>query len=324
MKRYANKKVLVTGAGGFIGRFLTEKLVDSGAKVTALIWHKAKENNNLTGDLSREKLEQISIHYGDLKEYRVLLEILQGIDVVFHLAASNSVPDSLTHPKEVIENNVTGTLNLLSAARECGSKRVVIASSAGVYAPVSGLPITENHPTFPGSPYAASKIAAEEIALGFYHSFEFPVVILRPFNTFGPGQSRGAVIPGIILQALSGREIKLGRIDSIRDFNYVLNTVSGFTAAGTAKKIEGEIFNIASGSEHSLREVIGNIEKILNKKLKIVSEAKRKRPGKSDADRLRASIEKARNMLHYEPEVTFFEGLKHTVDYYTCCPKRPG
>ncbi|MCK5057243.1 MAG: GDP-mannose 4,6-dehydratase [Candidatus Aminicenantes bacterium] len=316
MNRYANKKVVVTGAGGFIGRFLTEKLVDSGAKVTALIWHKAKESNNLTGDLPREKLGQVGIRYGDLKEYRALLEIIEGADVVFHLAASNSVPDSLAHPKEVIENNVTGTLNLLSAARECGSERVVITSTAGVYGPASGLPIAENHPTFPGSPYAASKLAAEEIALGFYHSYALPVVILRPFNTFGPGQSQGAVIPGIIQQALSGREIKLGRIDSTRDFNYVLNTVSGFTAAGAIKKIEGEIFNIASGSEHSLREVIGSIENILNKKLKIVSEDKRKRPGKSDAGRLRASIEKAQNLLHYKPEVTFFEGLKYTVDYY--------
>ena len=316
MNAYANIKVLVTGAGGFIGRFLTEKLIDSGAEVTAFIWHKSKKSNNLTGDLAREKLRQIKIHYGDLKEYRILLEILRGVDVVFHLAASNSVPDSLAHPKEVIENNVTGTLNLLSAARECGSKRVVIASSAGVYATASGLPITEKHPTFPGSPYAVSKIAAEKIALGFYHSFALPVVILRPFNTFGPGQSLRAVIPDIIMQALSGREIKLGRIDAIRDFNYVLNTVSGFLAAGATEKIEGEIFNIASGSEHSLREVVKSIGNILDKDLKISSESKRERSRNSDADRLRASIEKAQNMLHYEPEVTFFAGLKRTIDYY--------
>jgi dTDP-glucose 4,6-dehydratase len=318
MNEYTNKKVLVTGAGGFIGRFLTEKLVDSGAKVTALIWHKIREHNHLTGDLPREKLEQVNLLYGDLKEHAALLEMLQGIDVVFHLAASGSVPDSLDHPKAVIENNVSGTLNLLSAARENGSPRVVIASTAGVYGPVSesSLPISENHPLFPGSPYAASKIAVETISLGFYHSFALPLVILRPFNTFGPCQSRQAVIPDIILQALTGREIKLGRIDSTRDFNYVLNTVSGFSAAGITKEIEGEIFNIASGREHSLSEVIDIIENILNKKLKIISEAKRKRPGKSDADRLWASIEKARSRLHYQPEITFHEGLKRTVDYY--------
>jgi dTDP-glucose 4,6-dehydratase len=242
---------------------------------------------------------------------------MDGMDVVFHLAAVNSVPHSLLYPKEVIENNVTGVLNLLAAARECAVARVVIASSAGVYGPAAGLPIAENHGTIPTSPYAASKLAGEEITLGFYHSFALPAVILRPFNTFGPGQSSQAVLPGIILQALRGKEVKLGRIDVVRDFNYVSNTVDGFAAAGLKKGIEGEIFNIASGTEHSLREAIDMVETILNSKLKIVIEDKDKRPKKNDAGRLCASIEKAREILNYKPAVSFFAGMKRTIDYYS-------
>lgn len=337
---------MVTGAGGFIGRHLTEELVDSGAHVTGFVWQGAKKNNILSRDLPQEKLEKVTVHFGDLKDRDSLGNIMDGMDVVFHLAAINSVPYSLLHPGEVIENNVTGTLNLLSAARECGAKRIVVTSSAGVYGPAGGLPIGEKHRTVPASPYAASKLAGEEIALGFFHSYGLPVVILRPFNTFGPGQSMKAVLPNIILQALRNKDVKLGRTDSVRDFNYVLNTVSGFTAAGIAERaapaahdvtkqysaqenpgpkaglspnrsIEGEVFNIASGTAHSIRDAIDMVQDILNTKLKIIIEDKRKRPGKSDSDRLRASIKKAQDMLNYKPAISFFDGLKHTIEYYS-------
>lgn len=316
MNKYLNKKVLVTGAGGFIGSHLTEKLVDLNADVTAFIWHKAKETNSLVKYLPVEKTGRINIHFGDLQDYESLLGILKGIDIVFHLAAINSIHYSLINPKEVIENNVNGTLNLLVAARECGAERIVLASTAGVYGPAVGLPITEKHGTAPASPYTAGKLAGEEIALSFYHSFALPVVILRPFNTFGPRQSMRAVIPNIILQALHDGEVKLGRIDSTRDFNYVLNTAAGFTAAGITEKIEGEIINIASGSEHSIEEVIDIVENLLSTKLKIVIEDKRKRPGKSEADRLCASIKKAQKIMNYNPAVSFREGLKQTIDFY--------
>lgn len=317
MNAYTQKKVLVTGAGGFIGSHLTETLIDLGATVTGFIWDNAAETNNLSRDLPKEKTGKVSIHLGDLKEYGSLLGVMKGMDIVFHLAAINSVHHSLSHPREVIENNVNGTLNLLLAARESGVGKVIITSSAGVYGPPLDSPMDEKHDTRPASPYAASKLAAEEIALSFYHSFGLPVVILRLFNTFGPGQSLRAVIPNIILQALTGREVKLGRTDSIRDFNYVLNTVAGFTAAGIKENIEGEIFNIASGTEHSIEEVAAIVENLLNTRINIVIEDKRTRPGKSDADRLCASIEKAQEMLHYKPAISFHKGLKRTLEYYS-------
>ncbi|MCK4765469.1 MAG: GDP-mannose 4,6-dehydratase [Candidatus Aminicenantes bacterium] len=316
MNKYKNKKVLVTGAGGFIGSFLTELLIDRGAEVSAFIWHKAKDANNLERSLSPEKIKKIKNFYGDLRDSAALPGIIKDTEIIFHLAAVNSVHYSLLHPKETLEININGTINLLLAAREFGAERVVLTSSAGVYGPARYLPIDENHPTNPASPYAAGKLAGEEIASSFYRSFKLPVVILRPFNTFGPGQGVKAVIPTIILQALKTGKVKVGRLDSTRDFNYVSNTAAGLLAAGSREDVCGEVFNIASGAEHSIEEIIETVGSLLNKKLEIATAEERQRPGGSEADRLCASIEKARRLLSYEPEVSFREGLLRTIEYY--------
>ncbi len=314
--KYKGKKVLVTGAGGFIGRHLVENLLDADARVTAFIWHEAKDNNLLVKDISKEKLEAVDFRYGELKEFAGLAALFEGIDIVFHLAAINSVPYSLSHPREVLETNIQGTMNVMLAVRQCGTPRIVSISSAGVYGQPGRLPVDETFPVIPGSPYAASKLAGEEIALSFYHAFSSPVVIIRPFNVFGPGQSMNAVIPNIIVQALGGDQVKMGNMRATRDFNYVSDTVAGFMLAGVTDKVEGEIFNIASGMEHSIQEIIETIENILGMSMQVVTEDSRLRPGASDADRLVASITKAATRLNYQPMVSFREGLEKTIAYY--------
>lgn len=317
MLEYTDKKVLITGAGGFIGSHLTEKLIDLGADVTAYLWQNEKEKNNLPADLAQKKPGKLNIHFGDLKEDNELVDIMQGIDIVFHLAGINSAPYSLSHPRQALVSDLTAAINLLAAAREAKVKRFVFTSSAAVYGPPFDKSIAEDHGTFPASPYAAGKLAAENIVLSFYHAYGLPAVILRLFNTYGPRQAQNAVIPNIIMQALRGKEIKLGRTDATRDFNYVLNAAAGFAAAGITDNTAGEIFNIASGVEHSLEELIALVEDLVNKKLKVSIEDTRKRPARGDADRLYAAIGKARRMLHYQPVISFHEGLKLTVDYYT-------
>ncbi len=314
---YKDKKILVTGAGGFIGRHLCERLIDAGAELTAFVWERLKENDNLLlRELPKEKIGKIRIHRGDLRDRKSLVGIVKGIDAVFHLAAITSVPYSFEHPAEVFDININGLLNLLLAARENRLKRVVAASTAAVYGPPSYLPVDENHRISPRSPYAASKAAGDEIALSFFHSFGLSVVILRLFNTFGPGQTMRALVPNIILQAIKDRRVKLGRTDSVRDFNYIANVVDGFLAAGLKEDIGGGVFNLGSGREYSVQDVLDGAADLLGTSLDIIIEEKRKRPSESDVNRLCPSIKKARKILGYDPAVSFHEGLRRTFEYY--------
>jgi NAD dependent epimerase/dehydratase len=310
---FQNKRVLVTGGDGFIGSYLVEHLCRAGARVTALAQYNSFNFWGWLEDLP--SLDKINVVTGDIRDSHFCLELLKEIDVLFHLAALIPIPYSYRAPDSFLETNTRGTLNLCQAALSRGVEKIIHTSTSEVYGTAKYLPIDENHPLHAQSPYSASKIGADAIAVSFYCSFGLPVVIARPFNTYGPRQSARAVIPTIISQIASGlRRVKLGDLASTRDFTYVDDTCRGFLAVAGLQ--DGGIFNIGSDQEISVAGLFKLIAEIMESDAEIEVDAGRKRPEESEVLRLRCDFTKLRQDSGFKPEVSLREGLKRTVDWF--------
>lgn len=308
------KKVLVTGADGFIGSHLTEALLEKGYQVKAFTYYNSFNSWGWLDSLPKEKLNEIEIFSGDIRDPNGVREAMRGVEGVFHLAALIAIPFSYHSPDSYVDTNIKGTLNVLQAARELGTERIMITSTSEVYGTAQYVPIDEKHPFQGQSPYSATKIGADRLAESFYRSFNLPISIVRPFNTYGPRQSARAVIPTIITQLLSGKEeIKLGSLSPTRDFNYVKDTVAGFIAIAESDKTIGEEINIASQKEISIGELATEIINQINPSAQIVCEEQRLRPEKSEVNRLLGNNEKIRNLTEWEPNYSLQQGIEETI-----------
>ncbi len=308
MKR---KTVLVTGADGFIGSHLTETLVRQGHKVRAFVYYNSFNSWGWLDTLGKAIQDELEVFSGDISDPFAVHNAVEGCSVIFHLAALIAIPYSYQAPASYVETNVMGTLNILQAARVCGVEKVVHTSTSEVYGTAKYVPMDEQHPLQAQSPYSATKIAADQLALSFYRSFGLPIAIIRPFNTYGPRQSARAVIPTIITQIAAGKEkIKLGTLEPTRDLNYVKDTVSGFMAVASSDKAVGEVINIGSNYEISIGDLARLIAEVLGRQVTIETEVKRLRPEKSEVERLWADNSKAKKLLGWEPTYAGLDGLR--------------
>lgn len=313
---FENTTVLITGAGGFIGSHLVERLISEGAKVRTFVRYNARGDAGLLRFIDPKIYSELEIIPGDLRDVEAMYTAAQGVDTIFHLGALIAIPYSYDHLREVVETNVLGTLNVLLAARETQVRRVIQTSTSEVYGTARYAPIDENHPLQAQSPYSASKISADKISESLYHSFNLPVVTLRPFNTYGPRQSARAIIPTIITQALTREEVRLGSLDPVRDFTFVSDTVNGFLKAAEAgEKVLGEEINLGTGEMISIGELAEMIFDLLGKKPKIVTDTQRFRPPKSEVFKLQSNNTKARELIGWMPQVPLREGLQQTIEW---------
>jgi len=313
MSAWHGKRVLVTGAGGFIGSHLTEALTELGANVRAFVHYNALGTWGwLDQSLQRNKLD---VYTGDITDRDSVRNAMVDREVVFHLAALIAIPYSYRAPESYVRTNVIGTLNVLQAARELKTLRVIQTSTSEVYGTAKQVPISESHPLQGQSPYSASKIGADKIAESYQLSFEVPVVTVRPFNTFGPRQSARAVIPAIITQCLTGDTVKLGNLTPTRDLNYVSNTVEGFLAAAFAPNAVGETINLGSNREISIGDLAKLIAKLMNKTITLEADQQRLRPENSEVERLLADNSRAQTLLNWGPRVSLEDGLIRTIDW---------
>jgi len=307
--------VLVTGSDGFIGSHLCEALVRQGYKVRALVLYNFLNSWGWLDNCSPEAKDKFDVFNGDIRDPHGVIEAMKGCDVVMHLAALIAIPYSYNSPDSYVDTNVKGTLNVLQAARKLKVKRLIHTSTSEVYGSARFVPITEDHPLQGQSPYSATKIAADQLAYSFYASFGLPVVIARPFNTYGPRQSARAVIPTIITQIASGQhQIKLGAVSPTRDFNYVADTVAGFIAALESDRGIGEVINFGSNFEISIGETAQAIAEAMDCTIEIITDEQRLRPEKSEVERLWASNTKARELLGWQPQYAGLKGFKRGIE----------
>jgi NAD dependent epimerase/dehydratase len=310
----ANKKVLVTGSDGFIGSHLVERLIEEHCQVRAFVYYNSFNSWGWLDSLSRETVDRIEIFAGDIRDPNGVETAMKGCEAVFHLAALIGIPFSYHSPDSYVDTNIKGTLNVLQAARKHGTSKLLVTSTSEVYGTARYVPINEEHPYQGQSPYSATKIGADRLAESYYRSFELPVAIVRPFNTYGPRQSARAVIPTIITQLLSGvAEIKLGRLEPTRDFNYVKDTVNGFVEIAKSDKTVGQEINIASGIEISIGELAGELIAQVNRDAKIVCEPARLRPEKSEVERLLGCNRKLLSLTEWKPQFSLAQGLAETI-----------
>ena len=313
--RWESKKVLITGAGGFIGSHLAEHLIDLGVKVKAFVRYNSRSDWGLLELLPQEKLDEIEVIMGDLRDGDAIRQAAKGVEIIFHLGSLIAIPYSYIHPGETIETNVMGTLNVLTSARENSVGKVIHTSTSEVYGTAQYVPMDEKHPLQGQSPYSASKIAADKIAESFYRSFGVPVAIIRPFNTFGPRQSARAVIPTIISQALMKDMIILGSLHPTRDYTYIDDVIEAFIKVAESPNSVGEVINIGSNFEISIGDIIRKVISITGKDKEIVTDPRRVRPGKSEVERLWCDNTKAKKLLAWEPKVSFDEALRRTIEW---------
>jgi NAD dependent epimerase/dehydratase len=316
MVKIAGKKVLVTGAGGFIGSHLTEALLKANARVTALLRYTSEARLGRLTFLPSNLQNKLNIIFGDIRDPDICLQAIEKNDYIFHLAAQIAIPYSYIAPRDFLNVNAIGTANMLQAARTRNIKKFLHVSTSEIYGTAQYVPIDENHPQVAQSPYSASKIAADKMAQSFYLSFGLPIVTVRPFNCYGPRQSARAIIPTIILQALHSRTIKLGNINTRRDMNFVSDTVSGMIAAAFDSKTAGLTINLASGKDYSIEEIVSIIGDILGKKLTIKTEKKRLRPDKSEVKRLVGDSHLAESKIGYTSQVSIKSGLEKTIRFF--------
>ena len=308
--------VMVTGADGFIGSHLTEELVKKGEKVKAFCYYNSFGTWGWLDTLSPEIKNEIEVFMGDIRDPNGVRVAMKGQDVVYHLAALIAIPFSYHSPDSYVDTNIKGTLNVLQAARDLETRRLLVTSTSEVYGTAQYVPIDEKHPYQGQSPYSATKIGADRLAESFYRSFDLPVTIVRPFNTYGPRQSARAVIPTIITQLLTGaKEIHLGSLAPTRDFNYVKDTAAGFMALAACEKAIGQEVNIATEREISIGDLAQELIRQINPEAKIVTEAERMRPEKSEVERLLGSAQKIRALTDWHPAYTFEEGLAETIAF---------
>lgn len=313
----AKQKILVTGADGFIGSNLAESLLEKDCQVRAFVFYNSFNSWGWLDTFPREKLAKMDIFTGDIRDPNGVKKAMQDIDMVFHLAALIAIPFSYHSPDSYVDTNIKGTLNVLQAARDKGCKRVFVTSTSEVYGTAQYVPIDERHPFQGQSPYSATKIGADRIAESFYCSFNTPVTIIRPFNTYGPRQSARAVIPTIITQLLAcATEVKLGSLHPTRDFNYVKDIVNGFIAIAETQATIGEEINIASQQEISIGQLAYEIIDQINPAARVVSDDIRIRPKNSEVERLLGSNEKIRKLTGWQPEYTLQQGIRETIAWF--------
>ncbi len=310
-----SKKILVTGADGFIGSHLTEMLLSQGYKVKALSYYNSFNSWGWLEDV--EKTKNLEIISGDVRDPHFCKTITKEVDVIYHLAALIAIPYSYVAPDSYIDTNVKGTLNICQAALENKCERVIVTSTSEVYGTAQYVPIDEKHPLQPQSPYSASKIGADAIAMSFYNSFKLPLTIVRPFNTYGPRQSARAVIPTIISQIASGaKNIKIGDVTPTRDFSYVEDTCRGFIALAESSKTIGEIVNIGSNFEVSVEETFNIIKKLMKSKVELVKDKERIRPEQSEVFRLWCDNTKIKKLTGFMPKYSLEDGLRKTIEWF--------
>ena len=311
-------KILVTGADGFIGSHLVEKLVDEGYNVKAFCYYNSFNSWGWLDTFPKEKLDNIEIFTGDVRDPNGVRTAMKGCDTVFHLAALIAIPYSYHSPDSYVDTNVKGTLNILQAARDLGVSRVLVTSTSEIYGTAQYVPIDEKHPKQPQSPYSATKIGADSMAESFYRSFDLPVTIVRPFNTYGPRQSARAIIPTIITQLLNGfEEIKLGDLTPTRDLLFVKDTINGFIEIAKTDSLIGHECNIATNSEISMQEMADTLIRLINPKAKIIQDKDRLRPVKSEVFRLFGDNSKIIQHTGWRPTYTLEEGLQETIQWFS-------
>lgn len=315
--KISGKCILITGADGFIGSHLVEKLLEEGCKVRAFVYYNSFNSWGWLDSLPEDKLKGIEIFAGDIRDSNGVETAMRGCDLVFHLAALIAIPFSYHSPDSYVDTNIKGTLNVLQSARKLGIEKTLVTSTSEVYGTAQYVPIDEKHPFQGQSPYSATKIGADRLAESFYRSFDLPVTIVRPFNTYGPRQSARAVIPTIITQLLAGTtEIKLGSLEPTRDFNYVKDTVNGFLEIAKSDKTVGEEINIATGVEISVGEMAQELISQINHQAKIVSDGDRLRPSKSEVNRLLGCNKKILALTNWQPRYDLAEGLAKTIEWF--------
>lgn len=313
--QWEGKKVLVTGADGFIGSHLVEQLMSLGASVRAISYYNSFNNWGWLEDIACK--DNIQIISGDIRDPFFCMSVSKDVDTIFHLAALIAIPYSYIAPDSYLETNVKGTLNICQAASQNGCRKLIHTSTSEVYGTAKYVPINESHPLQPQSPYSASKIGADAIAMSYFYSFGLPVIVARPFNTYGPRQSARAVIPTIITQIAAGKKsIMLGDVRPTRDFNYVEDTVLGLITLGACEKAHGEVVNIGSNFEVSIGDVFELIRDAMNSDAKYVVEEKRVRPTKSEVERLWCDNTKIKTMTGFAPKVSLEAGLQRTIEWF--------
>ena len=315
MASLADRSVLVTGAGGFIASHLVERLVGENAKVRAFVRYTSRSDIGCLELASPEIRSNAEIVYGDLRDEHAVAEAVRGVDVVFHLGALIAIPYSYVHPREVVETNVIGSLNVLMAARAHQPMRVVHTSTSEVYGTAQRVPIDEDHPLQGQSPYSASKIGADKLVESFVRSFEVPAVTVRPFNTYGPRQSARAVIPTIISQAMWRDEVRLGDVTPTRDFTYVADIVDGFVRAACAEGVAGKTLNLGSNHEISIGDLAGLVVRLVDRTVEVKTDPARVRPAASEVRRLRADNRRAAKVLGWRPKISLEDGLTRTIEW---------
>ncbi len=314
-----NRKILVTGAGGFIGSHLTEMLVNRGYDVRAFVHYNSFNSWGWLDSANNSIKNNIEVIAGDICDPYIVKKAVLGCDAIFHLAALIAIPYSYHAPASYIETNIKGTLNIVQAARECEIEKLVHTSTSEVYGTGKFVPITEEHPLQAQSPYAASKIGADQVAISFYKSFGTPVAIIRPFNTYGPKQSARAIIPTVITQIISGkRKIKLGALSPTRDFNFVEDTVKGFIDIAESDGTVGEVINVGSNFEISIGDTVNLISEIIGKTIEIETDLQRNRPTKSEVERLWADNRKAKELTNWKPKYGGREGFRKGLEKTIC------
>lgn len=313
---WSGKKVLVTGAGGFIGSHLAERLVELGADVRAFVRYNSAGTRGFIDRLPVHRADAIDVYAGNLLDARSVNGAVKDCEMVFHLGALIAVPYSYRHPGEILSANVMGTYNVLEAAREAGVAKIVLTSTSEVYGTAQSVPMAENHPLQAQSPYAASKIAADQLGLSFHCSYDLPVTILRPFNTYGPRQSARAIIPTIITQALTSDRVFLGSMYPTRDLSFVGDIVDGFVRVAQSDDTVGEVIHIGSGAETSIGDLSEKIVALVGKPVEVVFDSQRVRPAASEVGRLVCDSAKAKSLIGWEPSTSLDDGLKQTLDWF--------
>jgi NAD dependent epimerase/dehydratase len=317
---WRGKRALVTGAGGFIGSHLTEALVHAGAHVTALTHYNGRGDVAMLGRVPADVRSEVTVVAGDIRDPFQVRTLVEDRDAVFHLAALIAIPFSYQAPQSYLEVNAQGTLNVLEAARQCRTPRVIQTSTSEVYGTARFTPITEEHPLQGQSPYSASKIAADAMAEAYFRSFELPVATVRPFNTYGPRQSTRAVLPTIVTQALAGGKVSLGSLDPVRDMTFVSDTVAGFLMCGAADACIGTVTNLGTGVGVSVRQMVEAVGAALGRTLEVSEDARRQRPEKSEVMRLESDNSRARERAGWQPKVTLADGVRALIDDISAHP----
>ncbi len=315
MTSFARRHVLVTGAGGFIGSHLVEELVHAGARVRALVRYTSRGDRGQLELVDREVLDGVEVQLGDLRDVESVRAAVDGTEVVFNLGAQNAIPYSYVNPRDFFETNVLGAVSVAQAARDAGVARVVHVSTSEVYGTAQVVPITEDHPIVGQSPYSASKIGADKVMEAWHRSYELPVAIVRPFNTFGPRQSARAVIPTIISQALAGDVLRLGSLDPRRDLTYVGDTVEGFLAAARSDAAVGRTIQLGTGFDVTVGEIVEMVGDIVGRQLTVELDEQRVRPAASEVMRLISDPSLAKELMGWEPTVGLRAGLERTVEW---------